>query len=115
MNDKDIKLVLLDDALSFIGSLPLSTRKKIYYNIDKVLFGERDAEIFKKLEGTNLWEFRTLYDKKAYRLFAFWDNDEETFIVATHGMVKKSQKTPRKELEKAERLRQQYFNDKKAK
>jgi len=32
--------------------------------------------------------------------------------VATHGIVKKTQKTPKKEIEKAEALRKEYFNDK---
>jgi len=36
----------------------------------------------------------------------------EALVVATHGMVKKTQKTPKKEIEKAERIRQEYFNDK---
>ena len=32
-----------------------------------------------------------------------------TLIVATHGIVKKTQKTPQKEIAKAEEIRQQYF------
>lgn len=32
--------------------------------------------------------------------------------MVTHGIVKKTQKTPKKEIEKAERIRQKYFNDK---
>ncbi len=49
MAHKDIRIVLLDDALAFIGSLTLAARKKIYFNIDKLLFGERDSKLFKKL------------------------------------------------------------------
>lgn len=71
--------------------------------------GEKDRELFKKLENTDIWEFRTLYDKTVYRLFAFWDADEETLIVATHGIVKKTQKTPSKEIARAEAIRRQYF------
>ncbi len=47
--------------------------------------------------GTNIWEFSTLYDGKAYRLFAFWDKEKETMIVASHGIVKKTQKNASKE------------------
>lgn len=36
----------------------------------------------------------------------------EALVVATHGMVKKTQKTPKKEIEKAEALRKEYFNNK---
>lgn len=48
-----------------------------------------------------------------YRLFAFWDTEAETLVVATHGIVKKTQKTPKKEIEKAERIMKDYFNEKK--
>lgn len=71
------------------------------YNIHRIQQGERNHEIFKKLESTDIWEFRTLYNKTAYRLFAFWDKDEETLVIATHGLIKKTQKTPTKEIAKA--------------
>ena len=85
------------------------------YNIRRIQEGERNKELFKKLENSEIWEFRTLYNKLAYRLFAFWDKEEETLIIATHGIIKKTQKTPLKEITKAERLRQEYFNNKKTK
>ena len=79
------------------------------YNIHRVQKGERNKELFKKLENSNIWEFRALYNKMAYRLFAFWDNDNETIVIATHGIIKKTQKTPSKEIAKAERIRTEYF------
>ena len=85
------------------------------YNIRRIQEGERNKELFKKLENSEIWEFRTLYNKLAYRLFAFWDKEEETLIIATHGIIKKTQKTPLKEIIKAERLRLEYFNNKKIK
>lgn len=51
--------------------------------------------------------------KIAYRLFAFWDTESDTLIVATHGIIKKTQKTPSKEIAKAEKLKEIYFNNKK--
>lgn len=48
----------------------------------------------------------------AYRLFAFWDNGNKKLVVATHGIIKKTQKTPRKEIKKAENIREQYFKEK---
>jgi phage-related protein len=52
-----------------------------------------------------IWEFRTLFDKKQYRLFAFWDktDNKETLVLATHGIVKKTQKTPKSEIKKSRR------------
>lgn len=49
----------------------------------------------------------------SYRLLAFWDTDKDTLVVDTNGFVKKTQKTPSKEIMKAEELRKIYFNSKK--
>ena len=54
-------------------------------------------------------QFRTLYNKIAYRLFAFWDENENSLIIATHGIIKKTNKTPKKEIEKAKQLRVEYL------
>ena len=51
------------------------------YNIRRVQKGERDKELFKKLDGTEIWEFRTIYNKTYYRLFAFWDKDINTLVI----------------------------------
>ena len=102
----------MDEASEFIHSLPEKTQKKITYNLLKVEGGEMDRELFKKLGDSEIWEFRTLFDGVCYRLFAFWDTEIEALVVATHGMVKKTQKTPQKEIEKAKRIREEYFNDK---
>ena len=59
------------------------------YNIWSVAGGERNSELFKKLENSEVWEFRTLYNGIAYRLFAFWDTEGQTLVVATHGIIKK--------------------------
>ncbi len=94
----------------FLLSVPAQARKKITYNMDRVVGGEKNPELFCKLAGTNIWEFRTLYNGMAYRLFAFFDSDGETLVVATHGIVKKTQKTPPKEIAKAEDIRRKYLN-----
>jgi len=63
----------------------------------------------------NIWEFRTLYNGKHYRLFSFWDRTEkgtDALVIATHGILKKTQKTPSKEITKAEAIRRQYFEHK---
>ena len=112
MDDKPrFRLIMSRFAKEFIHALPLSARKKIYYNIDKIQTGTINTELFKKLGNTDIWEFRTLYEGKAYRLFAFWDTRTDTLVVATHGIVKKTQKTPAKEIAKAESLRQLYFEN----
>lgn len=103
------QLALLEEAVKFMQGLPQQAYKKILYNIDRVAGGERNNELFKKLENSEIWEFRTLYNGIAYRLFAFWDTEEQTLVVATHGIVKKTQKTPKKEIARAEAIMKKYF------
>ena len=112
MGEYRIKITFMDMARKFVASLPEKVQKKITYNLLKVEGGEIDKELFKKLGNSEIWEFRTLFNGMCYRLFAFWDTEIEALVIATHGMVKKTQKTPKKEIEKAERIRQEYFNDK---
>jgi len=107
------RLILAKEAKAFLQTLSVSVRRKIAYNIDKVAYGRMDNTLFKKLENTDIWEFRTLYEGMAYRVLAFWDTDKETLVIATNGFVKKTQKTPRKEIVKAEEIRTRYFKDKK--
>ena len=106
------KVLLMKEASAFIEQQPLKAQRKIYYNIFKVEEGVREAEIFKKLENTEIWEFSTLYNGVCYRLLAFWDTDEDTLIIATHGIIKKTQKTPSQEIAKAENIRSEYFKPK---
>lgn len=98
---------------AFLDTLRQDIKDKIVYNVDKVANGYMDKDLFKKLDGTDIWEFRTLYKGIQYRLLAFWDTDAETLVIATHGFVKKTQKTPSKEINKAEAIRKLYFNSKK--
>lgn len=112
MEQKVFRLILSAEADRFLLSLPSKVADKIRYNIRRVQKGERDSELFKKLENTEIWEFRTLYNKTAYRLFAFWDTEADTLVIATHGIVKKTQKTPRKEIAKAQEIRRMYFENK---
>ena len=102
---------ILPKAVEFLENLDEKTREKIYYNIRKSQY-VRDNELFKKLNDL-IWEFRTLYNNQTYRLFAFWDNlgGQNVLVIATHGIIKKTQKTPPKEIEKAEEIRKQYMNN----
>ncbi len=114
MNEK-FAIIFLKEAREFLLTLNEKSRDKIIFNIDKAKL-KNDKELFKKLKD-EIWEFRTLYNKTYYRLLAFWDRDdkEKTLVLATHGIIKKTDKIPEKEIEKAENIRKQYFNSKKAK
>lgn len=69
-------------------------REKIYYNIRKSQV-INDKEIFKKLND-NIWEFRTLFGGKAYRLFAFWDIYEKFLVPRTALLRKLKKRLPKK-------------------
>lgn len=106
-------MVLMEEAEAFIRLLPEKAQKKITYNLLRVEGGELSKDLFKKLENTPIWEFRTLFGGICYRLFAFWDTENDCLVVATHGIVKKTQKTPKKEIRKAEDKMKEYFENKK--
>ena len=102
----------LEEAAEFLESLEEKVRYKIYYNIKKAQV-TNDKELFKKLNN-EIWEFRTLYNKTHYWLLAFWEKTgkTETVVISTHGITKKTDKTPVADMEKAERLRRLYFEQK---
>ena len=112
------KVIFLTEAREFLLKLDEKSRNKIIFNIDKSKI-KNDNELFKKLKG-EIWEYRTLYNKTYFRIFAFWDKTDkvdpsdseqakQTLVLATHGIIKKTGKTPEKEIEKAESIRLRYF------
>lgn len=106
------RVEFLDEAKVFLDQLDEKAREKIVYNIWKAR-STNSKELFKKLQD-EIWEFRTKYNKTYYRLFAFWDKTDkcDTVVISTHGLIKKTDKIPKNEIEKAENLRKQYFNEK---
>lgn len=104
--------IFLEDADNFINSLDKKTRKKIFYTI-RIAEQTNNPELFKKL-NENIWEFRTKYFGKQIRLLSFWDKTQktDTLVLATNGFIKKSKKTPKSEIEKAERIRKKYLESK---
>ena len=106
------RVEFLEEVKLFLDQLDEKSRQKILYTIWKAN-STNDIKLFKKLQD-EIWEFRTKYNKTYFRLFAFWDktNKEDTVIISTHGLIKKTDKIPKGEIEKAIRLREKYFNEK---
>ena len=102
----------LDEAYEFIAKLDLKAVRKIIYNID-IAEQTNDPRLFKKLQS-DIWEFRTKYAGLQIRLLLFWDktDNKETLVFATHGFLKKVDKVPSNEIERAVRIRDKYFNNK---
>lgn len=101
--------ILLDEAKIFLKSIENNASEKILYNIRKSQIFN-DPELFKKI-ADEIWEFRTLYNRMHYRLFSFWDtrNNRKTLVITTHGIIKKTKKTPKKEINKAIEIMKKYF------
>ena len=109
------EVVLLEEVWELFDTLDEKTKDKIIYNIDKSRYSS-DPNLFKKLKG-EIWEFRTIFKRKKYRILAFWDktNKAETLVIATHGIVKKTDKMPSSEIEKAKDIMKLYFEQKRKK
>lgn len=110
--NKFFDVIFLDEAFEFLSNLEKKHYEKIIFNIRKAQT-RQDPELFKKLKD-EIWEFRTHYQGLHYRLFAFWDktNSGNTLVISTHGIVKKTSKTPDNEIQKAKQVRLRYFEDK---
>lgn len=104
--------IFLEDADNFLAELKPKAAKKVLYNID-LAEQTNDPRLFKKLKK-EIWELRTRFDGFQFRLLAFWDktDNKKTLVVATHGFIKKMDKVPEKEIDRAMRTRERYFEEK---
>jgi len=104
--------IFLKEADEFIQTLDPKSRKKVMFNI-RIAEQTNDPGLFKKLNN-NIWEYKTRYLGKQIRILAFWDRtaSEQTLVMATNGFIKKTQKAPVPEIERAERIRKKYFEEK---
>jgi len=102
----------LEEAKRFLKTLQPKTVKKVFYNID-LAEQTNDPKLLKKLQN-DIWEFRTKYAGLQIRLLAFWDKtgNKETLVIATHGFIKKVDKVPAKEVDRALRLKDKYYESK---
>ena len=102
----------LEEADKFINGLDSKTANKIFYNID-LAEQTNDPKLLKKLQD-DIWEFRTKYAGNQIRLLAFWDKTDsmEILVFATHGFIKKVSKVPKKEIDRAIRIKNEYFGNK---
>jgi phage-related protein len=104
------KTLFLEEARKFMANTDAKTNKKIIYTIE-IAERTKDPRLFKKVHE-NIWEFRIRYGKQQIRLLAFWDKSksQETLVVVSQGFIKKTSKIPSTEINKALKLRADYFN-----
>jgi len=99
--------------LDFFETLKPEVKAKFNWTLGLISTIERVPEkYFKHLEGSDgIFEVRVEVGSDIYRVFSFFDKGQ--LIILVNGFQKKTQKTPRKEIELAEKLKKQYFNEKK--
>jgi phage-related protein len=102
----------LEEADEFISKLDRKTISKLFYNID-LAEKKQDPKLFKKLKD-EIWEFRVRFSGVQIRLLAFWDktDNKQTLVFATHGFIKKVDKVPVNEIERANKIRIRYLENK---
>ena len=101
--------------MDFFNTLDPEVRKKFNWtlklisNIDRV-----PVKYFKHIEAsTGLYEIRVEYGNNIYRVFSFFDKGQ--LVILINGFQKKTVKTPMKEIDKAEKLKKHYYDEKSAK
>jgi phage-related protein len=101
--------------IEFYLSLDSKAQEKIEYVFKLIRTVDMVPESFlKHLNGTDgLFEIRISYRNENFRIFCCFDQGK--IIVLLNSFKKKSQKTPRKEIDFALRLMVQYYEEKKLK
>ena len=96
----------------FYISQNLKVQSKIDYTFKLIRTVDRVPEKFlKHIESTDgLYEIRIKFKSDIYRIFCCFD--EGRIVVLFNGFQKKTQKTPKKELEMGIKLKKQYFKNK---
>ena len=113
--EKPINVIFLPLAEEFVSELEVKAKNKLFWAIRKTKEKIIGQWFTKLKDSEGIYEYRFDEGNKFYRLFAFWDSDDEceTLIVATHGIVKKTNKTHKEEITRAERIKKEYFEEKK--
>lgn len=117
MKKRKVILYETEDGKCFVREFILSLPVKVQREIVKILKLLEEVDLllepyFKKLKNSdNIWEARKRFGSNSYRIFFFFD--EENIVVLSNGFLKKTQKTPKEEILKAERYKKDYLRRKK--
>lgn len=114
--DKVRTVIAYEDYFEiFLKGQPIKVQNKIYKVIEAIETFERiPSKYLKHLTGTKgLYEARVKLASNIWRVFCFFDKGK--LVILLNGFTKKTQKTPRKEIDKAVRLMEKYYNEKRAK
>ncbi len=94
----------------FYDSLGTREKEKMDYVFQIMISVPRIPVKFLKHVDDGIYEIRVEVSGNIYRIFSFFDNDK--LVILLHGFQKKSQKLPGKEVDKAKKLRKEYYENK---
>jgi len=114
MEEKNIRNIFYykNYYLDFFNTLDPEVKKKFNWTLKLLTRVDRvPVKYFKYIESsTGLFEIRVEYGSNIYRVFSFLDKGQ--LIILINGFQKKTRKTPKKEIDKAENLKKQYYDEK---
>jgi phage-related protein len=114
MSDKPLREIFYykDYYLNFFETLKPDVQKKLNWTLQLIATIDRvPKKYFDHItNSTGIFEIRVEVGSDIYRVFSFFDKGN--LIILTNGFQKKTQKTPKSELELAEKLKKQYFDEK---
>ena len=96
--------------IEFFLSLEDGAKKKVAYVLDMIKTQERLNSNFVKSIRDRIYELRASHNGNIYR--AFFIFDEGNIVMLFNGFQKKTQKTPNNEIEKALKLKNEYYASK---
>jgi phage-related protein len=98
--------------LDFFEDLKPEVKKKFNWTLQLIATIDRVPEkFFKHITGSSgLYEIRVEVGSDIFRVFSFFDKGK--LVILLNGFQKKTAKTPKNEIELAERLKKQYFDEK---
>lgn len=91
----------------FMQTLATGAQRKVKYALLLLKTQSKVSEKFVKHIEEGIYELRAGYDGDIYRVFFIFDKGN--IVVLFNGFQKKTQKTPRSEIEKAKRIRDEYY------
>lgn len=96
----------------FLLAQPEKVQNKIFKVIEIIEFTERIPSTYlKAIKGTvGLFEARIKLGSNIWRVFCFFDSGK--LVILLNGFIKKSQKTPKQEIDKAIQLKKEYYESK---
>ena len=95
---------------AFMETLKEKEQEKIQYGLLLLKTQNRLSKKFVKLIRDGIYELRTEYAGNIYRVFFIFDDGQ--IVVLFNGFQKKTQKTPLKEIKRAEAIKKEYFKSK---